>query len=54
MEAFGLVVHGIAYSDLKIRRRLAERRVEIVGIERQSAFEETARAVDIVQDFALC
>src|SRR5271157_5384997 len=48
MQAFGPVVHGIAYSDQLIRRRLAQRRVEIARIMRQSALEEAARAGEIV------
>src|SRR3984957_16838675 len=47
MEAFESVVHGIAYGDLKVPHHLAERRVDIVRIERQSSLEETTRAVDI-------
>src|ERR1700733_2875475 len=42
-EVFGLVVHVVACRRLHIRSRLAEHRIEIAGIQRQSAFEETAR-----------
>jgi hypothetical protein len=42
-EAFGLVVHVVGCGRLHIRNRLAEHRIEIAGIQRQSAFEETAR-----------